>query len=265
MKDLTMLTNLINDDDKIKIPTDGIYKATVSFNKNTYNLQKDIKINLEAYAIYDCKNPKTKQGYNHYYLEFKIKNPIKKRSWVESSTLVTLLQNPSNTLPKEDSTIKIDTTIQNVVRIAYLSGYKKIVVLNIFPLIDGNSSDTKKFLNENPNKSKTNINTEFIKKYFENNAKNFDFLIAWGSRSNILKQIKEAEYYSIINQIENKWAFGINDNNTPNHPGNQAHAAIPFIKRMLDKNDSVMLFKINKILPNGTISSYKIYNQNNKS
>lgn len=259
MKDLQALLNLINDDNKFMLPENETYKAAIVFNKNTYKLQDHIKIELEACAIFDCKNPKTKQGCNRYYLEFEIKNPVENRKpWVKSDTLTTLLQNPSNTLPKEDGTIKIDTTVQNVIRIAYLSGYKNIIVFNTFPLIDGNSTDTKKFLKENSSKDKTSINAQFIKKYFEKNGKDFDFLAAWGSGKNILNQINRAGYSLIINSVKNKWIFGINkESSTPTHPGNLANAAIPFIRRILKEDYSDGPFKINEISPDGTISSYE--------
>ena len=262
MGNLQTLLNLI-DGDKFALPENGAYKAFVLLNKNTYGLQKTTKIELEAYAIYDCKNPKAKQGCNRYYLEFEIKNPVEKQSWTKSDILITLLQNPSNTIPKENNTIKIDTTVQNVIRMAYLSGYKKSGIFNTFSLIDGNSYDTKKFLKENSNKDKTDVNTKFIKQYFESlqnkTMKDFDFLVAWGSGKNILNQIEKAEYHSIINTVKNKWAYGINESDTPTHPGNLAQAAVPFIKRILNKDYSNGPFKIDKILPDGTVLSNKTY------
>ncbi len=239
---------LIEDEQK----TEFSKSATVSINNsNIPTLKREIKIELDTYSVYDSKSPK--QNTNRYYIEFKIKNnplTITKRN---TETLVTLLQNPSNTFPTEK--MVIDETVQNVIKMAYLNGYKKIVVLNTKPLINGNSKATEaKYINSD-NTQKLIINSKFIQEYLNNYSKNADFLVAWGTNKSILNEIINNEYIELINKNfkDRIWAYDTTKKNYPRHPGSWSpHNNKPvrdFLEKSLNQS-SLTFYKINN---DGTI------------
>ena len=145
------------------------------------------------------------------------------------------MQNPSNTFPKKDS-FKIDTTVQNVIKMAYICGYTKVVILNIKSLINGNPEEMNDYLIKNKKYNKTLINQSFIKDYLTKQKPNdSDFLIAWGSNKVFLQDFETAEFSKVLDNIY-KWAYRINSTNTPTHPSSYNTRLVnQFLDKILEK------------------------------
>lgn len=181
----------------------------------TKSKEDNTKINVTGKGMYNTENP-TKNNLR-YYLELNFE-PEKKRG---SKILIAIMMNPSNTFPKiGNKKSKIDPTVKNVLRIAYAcKQYSKVVVLNCYPQINGNSKDNTIVKNEN--------NTNFIKTFIENN-KESEILIAWGTKieHTVLSEIKRI--------VKNKktWAYDKNEKtHTPSHPSSYNYTKIQkFIK-----------------------------------
>lgn len=182
-----------------------IYKVSVekdifidSHHKNTKN---NSKINVKGFGFYDKKNPEQEKG-NRYYLELEI-NELEKK---EEKKLIVIMMNPSKTYNN-----KIDASVANATRLAYKAKeYSKIVILNSFPLIDGNgktaSKTFKKKVNDNEN-NEINNNLKFIEEYIKQNLQE-TYLIAWGdkveNRSKLIDLIKQLKYIKTYYGITNK-------------------------------------------------------------
>lgn len=167
---------------------------------------RDIKLKVNGYAYYNQEKPIEKTNCLRYYLELDIVNPKENLM----NTLVVLMLNPSNTFPEQNNKrSKVDATVKNAVRIAYKMGYAKVIIVNSFCFIDGNSNTAIK------EKSLQNdLNIQILNYIFK---KNRELLIAWGSkvksntRSNILENIKK------INNGLSIYAYAWNPKGYPYH------------------------------------------------
>lgn len=151
--------------------------------KNSIKFYDD-KINVFGNGDYGgIENPKV--GDNRFSLELEIEKPKGNKS------LITIMMNPSETFPKgkEREESQIDPTVQNVIRIAYVCGYNKIYVYNIFSLINSDSSIQYE---------KNEFNTEEIINFLKEN--DCDTLIAWGEN-------KEKYVHDILKYLRNRKLF----------------------------------------------------------
>ncbi len=131
-----------------------------------------------------------------FILELNIKEPK------GNKTLATIMMNPSNTYPKRGKESRIDRTVQNIIKIAYVCGYNKIYVYNIFSLINSKSS----FQYE-----KDKFNTDGIIKFLNKN--NYDTLIAWGEN----KEKYTQDILELLNK-RNLFVWDLTDKLKPRHP-----------------------------------------------
>ena len=169
------------------------------------------KIEVCGFGIYEGN--KCKKGGNRYYLEFNLKN-----NEIDSQkTMYVLLMNPSNTFPPKS----IDSTIQNVIRVAYaLKEFKKVVILNSFSKICGNGEEAKKYFKRLENES----NHKDVHVQFEKKNKDFvttilndvdEILIACGDG------VSEEQYQSYLTQLKDKkiWTYAnsLTLNSRPRH------------------------------------------------
>lgn len=185
---------------------EGIEKAI-----NFYNY----KINVIGKGIYDTENPNT--GNNRFHLELEIKEPKKNKS------LIVIMMNPSKTFPKrKEKKSQIDKTIQNVIKIAYVCGYNKIYIKNIFSLINPNS---KIQYYENP------FNKKELTKFLDKNK--YDTLIAWGKdkeqyTQDILKCLKDRKLF----------VWTLTEDKKPMHPSPRNN---PKIKEFLQRTNPKLI------------------------
>lgn len=186
------------------------YKFDISDSFDLYfgqskNNGNNCRIDAKGFAYYNCKNPKAKSDCYRYYLELNINNSNK--------TLVVLMLNPSNTFPEMDGKKStVDGTVKNAVRIAYKAGYSKVIILNSFNFIDGNSLTAIKSANRTSN----DINTKIISNVLTEHK---DLMIAWGTK------VRQKDKNIILNSIWDKvtdlkiYAYAWNKNsNCPYHP-----------------------------------------------
>lgn len=183
--------------------------------KNMKKSNVDIKnrfgynsIEVSGTGIYSSDKPKEYD--RRYYLEFDILT----HKTNNKKSLLTLMMNPSNTFPKS----KIDSTVKNVIRIATILRYSKIIVLNSLPVINSTGVKVKY-----SNSETEEINTEFIKYYLGDKElnKTQDFLIAFGANNEVKKLLNNNGLIDeCINKRQNKYVYKKNSSNTPSHPGN---------------------------------------------
>lgn len=121
--------------------------------------------------------------------------------------------NPSNTLPEANGKKStVDGTVKNAVRIAYKAGYSKVIILNSFNFIDGNSITAVKSAKENSNDFNTKIITNVL-------AQHKDFMIAWGTKVRKKDKIQILSKIWDITTDINIFAYAWNSNsNCPYHP-----------------------------------------------
>ena len=118
-------------------------------NKNNKN---NCLIEVNGFAYCDCETPKAKSDCYRYYIELEMNNPK------NNKTLVVLMLNPSNTFPEMNGKKStVDGTVKNAVRIAYKAGYSKVIILNSFNYIDGNSLTAIKSMKQTSNDTNTTI------------------------------------------------------------------------------------------------------------
>ena len=160
------------------------------------------KIEVCGFGIYE--ENKCKKGGNRYYLEFNLKN-----NEIDSQkTMYVLLMNPSNTFPDKN----IDSTIQNVIRVAYaLKEFKKVVILNSFSKICGNGEEAKKYF-KNKNVKLEEKNEKLVINFLESVD---EILIACGDG------VSEEQYQSYLTQLKDKkiWTYAnsLTLNSRPRH------------------------------------------------
>lgn len=97
--------------------------------------------------------------------------------------------NPSNTFPEMNGKKStVDVTVKNAVRIAYKAGYSKVIILNSFNYIDGNSLTAIKSTKQASN----NINTKIILNVLKEHK---NLMIAWGTK------VRQKDKNSILSSI----------------------------------------------------------------
>lgn len=174
---------------------------------------KKTSFNVNGFGI--CENDNFSIESSRYYLEFEIINPKGNKG-----SIVSIMMNPSDQTNPDNQTI--DNTVTNVIRMAYVSGYSKVIILNSFPYINGNDDESltqydklKKDKDKTSHKIELNINKEFIGKFLENQNKQ-DILLAWGGD---MKNTKE-DYAEILKKYEDKiFVYNItSDDDFPMHP-----------------------------------------------
>lgn len=121
--------------------------------------------------------------------------------------------NPSNTFPEANGKKStLDGTVKNAVRIAYKAGYSKVIILNSFNFIDGNSITAMKSAKEALNDVNTKIITNVLNQHK-------DLMIAWGTK--VRKKDKTEVLSKILDKATeiNIFAYAWNSNsNCPYHP-----------------------------------------------
>lgn len=214
-------------------------KNVISDSFSKYPGEKNKEIVVCGYGIF--KDNIAEQGSHRYFLEITINNSGNK-------ILTAFMLNPSNSLPNEG----FDQTVRNVIRIAYIKGYSKVVILNTFSLINGKGQDAIKQARSN-----NDLNREIIDFYLKNYS--YDLLIAWGTKiqssdkNYYLKQIKNIQKKD--NKNINLIAYAWNKNsNCPYHPSQQVDnnrenkdidGESRVLSSFLKKNKNFKLLKIN--------------------
>ena len=199
-------------------------------NKNNEN---NCLIEVNGFAYYDCETPKAKSDCYRYYLELEMNNPK------NNKTLVVLMLNPSNTFPEMNGKKStVDGTVKNAVRIAYKAGYSKVIILNSFNYIDGNSLTAIKSTKQTSN----DINTKIILNVLKEHK---DLMIAWGTKvrqkdkNNILSSI-----WDIATDLK-IFAYAWNEHsNCPYHPATRVdnkNNGFPLTKILTDKTNLLEL------------------------
>lgn len=214
------------------------------------NNEDNCIIEVNGSAYYNCQKPEAKTNCHRYYLELEITNVKGDKTFIKSNnTLVVLMLNPSNTFPAMDNEkAKVDGTVKNAVRVAYKAGYSKVIILNTFSYIDGNSLTAINSIEAAPK----DINITIIKKILE---KHKDLLIAWGGK--VRKEDKENILSKIYTITELKiYAYAWSDkSNNPYHLSNRVNnkkTGFPLTKFLTDQTGE------KKLIP------LKITNQNDK-
>ena len=195
---------------KIECTKSETIENTIAFRKKE---KGEIENKIEVYGFGIYEGNKCTKGGNRYYLEFNLKN-----NEIDSQkTMYVLLMNPSNTFPKKS----IDSTIQNVIRVAYASKeFKKVVILNSFSKICGNGEEAKKYFKRLGNES----NHKDVHVQFEKKNKDFvttilndvdEILIACGNG------VLEEQYQDYLSQLKDKkiWTYSnsLTSNSRPRH------------------------------------------------
>lgn len=176
-------------------------KNTIAFRKKEKG-EIENKIEVCGFGIYE-ENKCTKGGHR-YYLEFNLEN----NEINSQKTMYVLLMNPSNTFPPKS----IDSTIQNVIRVAYaLKEFKKVVILNSFSKICGNGEEAKKYF-KNKNAKLEEKNEKLVINFLESVD---EILIACGDG------VSEEQYQSYLTQLKDKkiWTYAnsLTLNSRPRH------------------------------------------------
>lgn len=176
-------------------------KNTIAFRKKEKG-EIENKIEVCGFGIYE-ENKCTKGGHR-YYLEFNLEN----NEINSQKTMYVLLMNPSNTFPQKS----IDSTIQNVIRVAYaLKEFKKVVILNSFSKICGNGEEAKKYF-KNKNVKLEEKNEKLVINFLESVD---EILIACGDG------VSEEQYQSYLTQLKDKkiWTYAnsLTLNSRPRH------------------------------------------------
>lgn len=174
---------------------------TIAFRKKEKG-EIENKIEVCGFGIYE-ENQCIKGGHR-YYLEFNLEN----NEINSQKTMYVLLMNPSNTFPPKS----IDSTIQNVIRVAYaLKEFKKVVILNSFSKICGNGEEAKKYF-KNKNVKLEEKNEKLVINFLESVD---EILIACGDG------VSEEQYQSYLTQLKDKkiWTYAnsLTLNSRPRH------------------------------------------------
>ena len=189
----------------------------------TINNYKDIipKITVKGYGIYDVQNPD--KNNNRYFLDLNIIIPEIK---TDEKVLTTLMMNPSNTFPISDTRKKcsLDSTVQNVVKIAYICGFSRVIVLNTLPIINSKPDGALNNLQQQKNTYNKNFVQTFLSQY------NGAFLSAWGGNKNINKYNEFIKTINDNSKLETQvFVYDTNSDGHPTHPSWQNHKQlIPF-------------------------------------
>lgn len=186
-------------------------------NNNTHWSKKEIqlpdnggKFEVKGFGI--CNDDNFDKGSFRYYLEFEIINPQGNKG-----NLVSIMMNPSSETNPNNN--KIDSTVTNVIRMAYVSGYSKVIILNSFPYINGNGTESLEKNNNSKDSQENKLNKDFINNFLKANVNNqdIDILLAWGG--NIKNTVED--YSKFLKPYENQnkiYVYNITKNSFPMHP-----------------------------------------------
>lgn len=222
------------------------YKEDSSFisdNFSKYPGEKTKEISVCGYGIF--KDNIAKCGSHRYFLEI----PINDNG---NRILTAFMLNPSNSFPDKG----FDQTVRNVIRIAYLKNYSKVVIINTFSLINGKGKDAIKNYKEQAKKN-NDLNKEIIDFYLQNYCT--ELLIAWGTQIQPLDKIHYLQQIKNIQKKDNKninlIAYAWNKiSNCPYHPSQQVDNSKKnrdidddsrVLSSFLKKNKNFKLLKIN--------------------
>lgn len=213
----------------------GIETAKMVISKNDIKLPNGEQISVKGFGI--CKDNDYTENSYRYYLEFNIDKPLSKKG-----QLISILMNPSNKTCPDKS---IDGTIQNVIKMAYVTGYSKVVILNSFALIQSTGEKATKTFKNNDDE---NLNKDFIKEYLNKNP-NTNILCAWGEKSKI------SELKDIDKILKNKFVYSLTKKNYPRHASPYNSKAVnEFILDEFKKDIKDRTFiKVTEIKENGKI------------
>lgn len=185
-------------------------------NTNTHWSEKKIQLpdNGEIFKVNGfgiCEDDNFEKGKFRYYLEFDINSHGNKGS------LVSIMMNPSS--ETDPANKKIDLTVTNVIRMAYVSGYSKVIILNSFPYINGNGTESLEKNNNSKDSQENKLNKDFINNFLKANVNNqdIDILLAWGG--NIKNTVED--YSKFLKPYENQnkiYVYDITKNSFPMHP-----------------------------------------------
>ena len=215
MKEFKNLTK-----DLYELQIDNEFDLRIS-KKYQYKKCPEEKIKVTGFGYYDTDEPKRKNNNHRYYLELEIKGIT------NTNTLTAIMMNPSNTFPNsKNKKSTIDSTVKNVIRMAYLLKYSKIIVLNSFALIDGDGKNT-----HSDNSQKKNL--AIIEAYIKEN-KNSDYLLAWGNNAEDTDKICK---YLKDNIDKNKiFVYKKNKNGNPCHPGIRVENLYKCVSEFLEES-----------------------------
>ena len=166
------------------------------------SLSLDIKV--EQIGRYKCETWFDRNNKNYrYYLRIELESHSK------FSSLIVIMLNPSYTGTNE----KFDMTVQNVISIANLLNIKEIIILNLYAIVNPDSSKALSNFKEDEYNEK---NLQVIDNVLEENHSKV--LVAWGNPKN-KKIALQAE--KIFKKIENRaYTFCKNTKKYPLHPKN---------------------------------------------
>lgn len=214
----------VNDIEKeIKKYNDNKKDAKLYWKNKEISLANGEKFCVNGFGV--CENDDFSPTSYRYYLEFEIIN-----SKGNKGSIASIMMNPSDQTNPDKQTI--DSTVTNVIKMAYLSGYSKVIILNSFPYINGNGNEslttydelTKKDKDKISDSNVLKINKDFIANFLENQDKQ-DILLAWGGD---MKNTKN-DYTEILKKYEDKiYVYNITKNNFPMHPS-------PYNQKEVDK------------------------------
>ena len=212
-----------------------IKNAKVEICKNDINLPTGDKVSVTGFGV--CENNDYSENSYRYYLEFNIDKPLSKKG-----TLFSILMNPSN---KTNPNKNIDWTIQNVIKMAYIVGYSKVVILNSFALIQSNGNLAEKNFEDN---NFEKLNKKFIKEFINKNSDK-DILCAWGTKSKI------ADLEFVNKSLKNKFVYSITKKDFPRHSSPYNSKKVnEFILEQNKQDIKARTFtKISGIKPNGKV------------
>ncbi len=138
-----------------------------------------------------------------YYLEIELNTNS------EKSSLIVIMLNPSYTGINQ----KIDMTVQNVISIARLLNKTEVIVLNLYAIVNPDSSKALSYFKEDKYNEK---NLQVIDEVLNENIS--DVLVAWGKPKNE-KIKKQAE--KIFKKVRSRaYTFCKNTKEYPLHPKN---------------------------------------------
>ena len=212
------MMNVVDIEKEIKKYQNDANKKNWHWNNKKIDINikgKETSFSVNGFGI--CENDNFSKTSYRYYLEFEIINPKGNKGSIAS-----IMMNPSDqTNPVKQA---IDSTVTNVIRMAYVSGYLKVIILNSFPYINGNGKASLKEHDENHDYKEKEVNTNFRVDFLENQY-NQDILLAWGGDIKNTKQ----DYGEILKKYEDKiYVYNITKSNFPMHPS-------PYNQKEVDK------------------------------
>lgn len=182
---------------------------------------KNENLNVIGYGIYDVNEKPHENANKRYYLEININGKN------NNNTLVAILMNPADTYPN----CGFDRTIQNVIKLAQKEEYKKLIILNSFPVIQSKGSKAQEEYIEDKE------NENFIELFFNNYNEPFDIFPACGDL--VSKDLFET-YITQIGNCKNKnkheiWSFAsLTKKGRPRHVSPKARYNMKLFKNFME-------------------------------